>query len=175
MLAQRSWFDIIYLLGSASAGPQIDGTRSWGTCVAGGRGTQSAVTAPPPRSHLEPVRLILVAKCNMFFISFNPDNNPENYPHRGSLITCSKCRLFLNLGTWLRAGPTFDVADLGCVSCLVAPSRLPSSWISRWGRHWPRPGSAAGAFGFSCPPAALVLRRPWAPLTSLDLCQPHCL
>lgn len=47
MLAQRSWFDIIYLLGSASADPQIDGTSSRGTHVEAGLGTQSTVTAPP--------------------------------------------------------------------------------------------------------------------------------
>lgn len=85
MLAQRSWFDIIYLLGSASADPQIDGTSSRGTHVEVGLGTQSTVTAPPrpPNSHLEPVRLIILAKYNSYVISFNPDTIPENYPHHG--------------------------------------------------------------------------------------------
>ena len=40
------------------------------------------------------------------FISVNPDKTPErNYPHHRSLITSSKCRLFLSLGILLRAGP----------------------------------------------------------------------
>ena len=102
---------------------------------------QSPPRPVPPRSHLEPVRLIILVKYNTYIISFNPDNIPKNCPHCGSLITSSKCRLFLNLGILLGSGLalTFEVADLGCVSCLVAPILLLSSWISRWRRHWPRP------------------------------------
>ena len=134
--AEAPWFDRFCLLGSASADSRTGQHQLTGNLWQSGVGTQSIA---PLHIHLEPVRLILLAKQSRFVISFNPDNIPENYPHRGSLIPSSRCRLFLNLATWLRAGPTFDVADLGCVSCLVAPSLLPSSWINRWARHLTRP------------------------------------
>lgn len=101
--AEAPWFDRFCLLGSASADSRTGQHQLTGNLWQRRVGTQSI---GPLHIHLEPVRLILLAKQSRFVISFNPDNIPErDYAHGGSLITSSKCRLFLNLGTLLRAGP----------------------------------------------------------------------